>query len=267
MLVLFGVVFVAVNAVTSALRNTGLLALVAGVLAAAGAVAAYAYLVRRLERRPAVEVARAAAVSGLRRGILIGLLLFTVTIALIALFGGYRVSGFGSVFGALAILGTMAASAVVEEVLFRGIVFRLVEELAGTRGALIVSALLFGLLHLTNPGATIWGALAIAVEAGVMLGAAYAATRTLWLAIGVHFGWNFAEGGIFGTTVSGSEHGPVGLLTATLPGPEALTGGGFGPEASLFAIVVCAVPAVLFLRAARRRGLMYPRRRGDLQVR
>jgi membrane protease YdiL (CAAX protease family) len=196
-----------------------------------------------------------------RRGALIGQALFTVTIGLIAVFGGYRVTGFGSVFGALALLGLTAAVAAVEELMFRGIVFRLVEELAGTRGALVVSGLLFGLLHLVNPGATPWGALAIAVEGGLMLGAAYAATRSLWLAIGIHLGWNYAEGGIFGATVSGSGHGPAGLLTATLPGPAALTGGGFGPEASLLAIVVCAVPTVLFLRAAGRRGLVYPRRR------
>ncbi len=261
MLVLFGVVFVIVDAVALAVRNTGLFSLVVGVLAAGAAAAGYALLVRWLERRPVVELARPAALPGLRRGALIGSALFTVTIGVIGLFGGYRVSGFGSVFGSLAILGTMAAVATVEELLFRGVVFRLVEEFVGTHGALVASGLLFGLLHLVNPGATLWGALAIAVEAGLMLGAVYAATRSLWPVIGIHLGWNFAEAGIFGATVSGADHGPAGLLTATLPGPAALTGGSFGPEASVLAIVVCAVPTVLFLRTARRRGLVYRRRR------
>jgi len=266
MLVLFGVVFVAVDAIGLAVRDTGLVCLVVGVLAGAAAVAAYVLLVRWLERRPVVELARGTALPGLGRGGLIGLALFAVTIGLIALFGGYRVAGWGSVIGALAILGTMVATAAVEELLFRGIVFRLVEELVGTWGALAVSGLLFGGLHLVNPGATVWGALAIAVEAGLMLGAAYVATRSLWLVIGLHFGWNFAEAGIFGATVSGADHGPAGLLTATLPGPAALTGGSFGPEASLFAILVCAVPTVLFLRAAGRRGLVYRRRAADRPV-
>jgi membrane protease YdiL (CAAX protease family) len=261
MLVLFGVVFVTVDAVLLAVRNTGLFSLAVGMVAAGAAVAGYTLLVRWFERRPVVELARPAALPGLRLGALIGLALFTVTVGLIALSGGYQVSGFGSVFGCLAILGTMAGAATVEELLFRGVVYRLVEELVGTRGALVVSGLLFGLLHLVNPGATGWGALAIAVEAGLMLGAAYAATRSLWLVIGVHLGWNFAEAGIFGATVSGADHGPAGLLTATMPGPAALTGGGFGPEASLLAIVVCAVPTVLFLRIARRRGLVYRRPR------
>jgi membrane protease YdiL (CAAX protease family) len=176
-------------------------------------------------------------------------------------FGGYRVVGFGSLSGTLAILGTMTASATVEELLFRGIVFRVLERFLGTWGALALSGAVFGCLHLVNPGATVWGAFAIAIEAGVMLGAAYAATRTLWLAIGVHLGWNFAEAGIFGTTVSGAEHGPRGLLDATLHGPVALTGGTFGPEAGVVAILVCAVPTVLFLREARRRGRIRPLRR------
>jgi membrane protease YdiL (CAAX protease family) len=261
MLVLFGVVFVTVDAVVLAVRNTGLVSLAVGVVAAGAAVAGYTLLVRWLERRPVVELARPAALPGLRLGALIGLALFTVTVGLIALFGGYRVSGFGSVSGCLAILGTMAGAATVEELLFRGVVYRLVEELVGTSGALVVSGLLFGLLHLVNPGATGWGALAIAVEAGLMLGAAYAATRSLWLVIGVHLGWNFAEAGIFGATVSGADHGPAGLLTAAMPGPVALTGGSYGPEASLLAIVVCAVPTVLLLRIAHRRGLVYRRPR------
>lgn len=105
-----------------------------------------------------------------------------------------------------------------------------------------------------------WGALAIAIEAGLMLGAAYAATRTLWLPIGLHFGWNFALSGIFGVTVSGNEDMPAGLLHGVLSGPEAITGGGFGPEAGIFAILVCVIPAVVFLRTAKRQGRLHPRR-------
>jgi membrane protease YdiL (CAAX protease family) len=184
----------------------------------------------------------------------------TATITVIALFGGYDTEGGASVGGALTVLGLMAAIAVTEELLFRGVVFRLVEELTGTWGALLISTLLFGALHLVNPDATVWGALAIAVEAGLMLGAAYAATRTLWLPIGLHFGWNFAESGIFGTTVSGSDGTPEGLFHGELSGPSVLTGGSFGPEASIVAVLVCAIPTIVFLRVAKRRGRLYTRR-------
>jgi membrane protease YdiL (CAAX protease family) len=262
LLLLFGVVFVGVDGLGLAVADAGVLTLLVGLVSAAIAVAAYAGLVRLVERRPVAELSRPAA-SPMLRGVLLGSALFGVVIGVIAIFGGYRVTGLGSLWGMLATLGTMAAVSTVEEILFRGIVFRLIEEIGGTVAALVVSGLLFGVLHLVNPGATVWGALAIAIEAGLMLGAAYAATRSLWWVIGIHLGWNFAEAGLFGTVVSGAGHGPDGLLAATLPGPAALTGGAFGPEASVVAIVVCAVPTVLFLRAARERGRLIGRRRSD----
>ncbi len=81
----------------------------------------------------------------------------------------------------------------------------------------ILSALVFGLLHMINPGATLWAGIAVAIEAGILLAAAFVLTRRLWLAIGIHFAWNFVEGGIFGTPVSGTA--PSGLFQAQLIGP------------------------------------------------
>ena len=73
-------------------------------------------------------------------------------------------------------------------------------------------------------------------SSGVLLALAYAATRSLWLPIGLHFGWNFTEGGIFGAAVSGGLSD--GLIRAPLAGPPLITGGAFGPEASLAALAV-----------------------------
>lgn len=70
-------------------------------------------------------------------------------------------------------------------------------------------------------------------DAAPFLAIAYTATRSLWLPIGLHFAWNFTESGVFGTAVSGAD-GEHGLLRTVLSGPEVLTGGTFGPEASLF---------------------------------
>ncbi|MFD3734287.1 CPBP family intramembrane glutamic endopeptidase [Streptomyces sp. NPDC058632] len=259
------VLFVAVTGlgagVTGAADNSPVLALPAGAAVAALALTLYAAVVRRLEQRPVSELDPMEAVTALRTGTLAGLGLFTATLLLIVLFGGaYGTRGGVSVGGALTLLGTMAGVAVAEELLFRGVVFRLVEEVSGTWVALAFSSVLFGGLHLVNEKATVWGALAIAVEAGLMLGVVYAATRTLWLPIGLHFGWNFALTGIFGTTVSGSEGTPDGLLQGVLTGPEALTGGDFGPEASIMAILACSVPTVVCLRLAGRRGRIRPRR-------
>jgi membrane protease YdiL (CAAX protease family) len=258
------VLMLVVEGVTSAINGvadaTALTALIAGVATGGLALAAYVGLVRYLEGRGRPqELAPALARSGLRRGAILGVGLFTVTIALVAVTGGYHVHGWGSIGGTLTTLGLMSCVAVTEELAFRGALFRVLEEKTGTWGALAVSGLAFGGLHLVNKDATVWGALAIAVEAGLMFGAVYAATRSLWMPIGIHLGWNMAEQGIFGTSVSGSGTGTGGLLHASLSGPQALTGGTFGPEAGIFAVLVCAVPTVLFLLAAKRRNRIHSR--------
>jgi membrane protease YdiL (CAAX protease family) len=191
---------------------------------------------------------------------LIGVALFGVVIANIALLGDYEINGWGSVTGAVGLAGFMAAAAVTEELLFRGILFRIVEEYIGTWIALVLTGVLFGLSHLFNPHASLWGAIAIAIEAGATLAAAYAATRTLWVPIGLHFGWNFAAAGLFSTEVSGNGT-PQGLLEAATSGPAAITGGEFGPEGSLYSVLFCVLATIVFLWLARRRGHLVPRRR------
>ncbi|MEV0136069.1 CPBP family intramembrane glutamic endopeptidase [Dactylosporangium sp. NPDC050688] len=235
------------------------LTLVLGVVTAVLSLLVYAWVVRRTERRAPVEVAVAGAAPKVGRGVLVGFGMFAAVIGAIAVTGSYRVDGWGSASGAVALVGFMAAAAVTEELIFRGVLFRIVEERLGTWGALVLTALLFGLAHLPNPNATLWSALAVAVEAGALLAAVYAATRNLWVPIGVHFGWNFAAGGVFGTEVSGNDT-PQGLLDGVTSGPAVLSGGGFGPEGSVWALLAGVALTVVFLRIARRRGTIMSRR-------
>ncbi|WP_394619833.1 CPBP family intramembrane glutamic endopeptidase [Lentzea sp. JNUCC 0626] len=234
------------------------LTLVVGLLAAVLAVVAYGWIVRKTENREPTEVAWATAPGALSRGVLIGLLMFVAVIVNIAFLGGYEVRGLGSVTGALAIFGFMAAVAVTEELMFRGLLFRLVEQRFGTWISLTLSGVLFGFAHFFNANATLWTSLAIAVEAGFMLAAAYAATRNLWVPIGVHFAWNYAQGGIFSTSVSGQD-APQGLLDGVTSGPSIVTGGAFGPEASIYSVGVGVAVTVVFLWLAKRRGNLVPR--------
>ena len=244
-----------------AVQGNTLLTLILGVATAVLAVFVYARVVRWSERREPVEVATEGAAAAVGRGMLIGVGMFAAVIANIAVLGGYRVVGQGSVAGAVALFGFMAAAAVTEELIFRGILFRIIEERIGTWMALVLTSLLFGLSHLFNPHASLWGAIAITIEAGGMLAAAYAATRTLWVPIGLHFGWNFAAAGIFGTEVSGNG-ATEGLLHGVTSGPALLTGGEFGPEASPYAVAFGALLTIVFMWLARRRGNLVPRRRG-----
>jgi CAAX protease family protein len=236
------------------------LTLAVGLVTALLAVVGYGWVVRRTERRPATEVAWTGAGSAISRGTLVGAALFALVIVNIALLDGYVVHGIGSVPGAVGLFGFMAAAATTEELMFRGVLFRIVEERTGSWIALVLTGALFGLVHLLNPHASLWGAVAIAIEAGGMLTAAYIATRTLWLPIGLHFGWNLAASAVFSTEVSGNGT-PQGLLDATMSGPVALTGGDFGPEGSLYSVFFCVLATIVFLWLGHRRGNLVPRRR------
>lgn len=232
----------------------------AAVVSTVIAVLAYRNYVRRIERRPVVELARAGMWRELGLGVLLGASLFTVVIAVLAAAGAYRVVGQGAIAGALGALVASVAAAVVEEIVFRGIVFRLVESAVGSSVAIVVSAAIFGALHALSPHPTALGLVAITLEAGVLLACAYVLTRRLWFAIGLHAAWNFMQGGVFGAAVSGTPS--KGLLVGTLRGPEWLTGGAFGPEASLISIVVCLAAATALLARARRLGRVVASPRG-----
>ncbi len=247
------------NAV-NAVKENDWLTLVAGLATAALTVLVYGWVVRRTEHRPALDVAREGAAAKTGWGMLIGVGMFGAVIVNLFTAGYYEVDGLGSPTGAMGLVGFMAAAAVAEEVVYRGVLFRIIEERAGTYLALTLTGIMFGLSHLLNENASLWGAIAIAIEAGFMLAAAYAATRSLWVPIGLHFGWNFAAAGIFSTEVSGNgTH--QGLLDAATSGPKLLTGGEFGPEGSVYAVGFGALLTIVFLWLAHRRGNIVPRSR------
>ena len=174
-------------------------------------------------------------------------MLFAIVMCVLLLAGVYRPSGWGM---PLLVRGLALSflAAIFEEVVFRGFLFRLTAQLAGTWGALLFTSLLFGAAHAFNPNATVLSSLAIALEAGILLGGAFAATGRLWMPIGLHAGWNFAEGSLFSMSVSGDAAEPAGLIHGRLSGPTILTGGSFGPEASVIAVIVCLAASSLFLR-------------------
>jgi hypothetical protein len=135
------------------------------------------------------------------------------------------------------------------------VVYRIAEEWLGTWWALLISALLFGLIHLSSAGATIFSALSVAFQAGIVLAAVYALTHRLWMALGLHMAWDFANDGIFGVGVAGQSGQSLhGLLQATLNGPKLLTGGALGIEASIITLVVMLIAGIMMLRVAYQKG-------------
>ena len=127
---------------------------------------------------------------------------------------------------------------VVEEVIFRGILFKLITDKWNIAVGLTTSSLLFGLAHLGNPGATLWAALAIALASGWLFGMAYAYHQTIWVPVGMHWAWNYLEGGVFGCAVSGTPLDYLPLITPRISGADLLSGGAFGPEASIICVAI-----------------------------
>jgi uncharacterized protein len=233
-------------------------AIVFGIVASLALLLVYWLFVRLMEHRRVGELAPRRAPANLIAGAVIGIGLFSAVIAVLSLMGIAHVGPFDA-NQSLVRVGNMAVlSGIGEELIFRGVVFRIFEEMFGSLTALIVSAAFFGFTHLGNSHATLTSAVAIALEAGILLGVCYMAVRNLWLPIGLHFGWNFAEGGIFGSTVSGNAFN--GLFTTTMTGPPLLTGGAFGPEASVVAVAICGTAALAIFAVALRRGEWKPLR-------
>ena len=228
--------------------------LAAGAAAAAGFAAMYVLFCRLIERRPAAEFALPGALPELGMGLVTGIVLFSAVVAAIWAFGGYRVTGQNDASVLLPVLAMALASGVPEEIIFRGLLFRLLEKWLGSWWAIGISSIAFGAAHLGNSNATWFAAVAIALEAGIMLAAIFMITRRLWAAIGLHAAWNFAQGGIYGIAVSGGDF--KGLL---IPGPtpgasDLVTGGAFGAEASLPSVVIATAFGIVLLVIAHRRG-------------
>lgn len=227
----------------------------------AAALIGYVVVVRWIERRPLAEAgfSRSGSLRESAAGFGLGALLLTLVIGSMAVAGWYRVTAVPwqdpLVWRHLGTeLWIFLWVAVFEELAFRGVIFRLFEELLGSWLALGLSAAIFGLLHLSNPNASLLAAVAIAVEAGILLGAAFMLTRNLWLAIGIHWAWNWVQGPVFGQAVSGGQGAEHSLVRAAVTGPELWTGGAFGPEAGLAALIICTAAGLLMLRLAVRRG-------------
>lgn len=225
--------------------------MLAGLVVVALAITVYKIAICKLGERPRDDLRRDHAARDLGLGLGGGLLLFSLVTLVAALVGVYDIVGLGSarsILFALVLFGIVPG--VLEELLFRGILFRHLEEFGGSWFALALTSALFGLAHYFNPNATVFSSFAIAVEAGLLLGGAYMLTQSLWVPIGIHMAWNFTQGEIYDVPVSGFDG--TGLVEAKLSGPELLSGGSFGLEASVIALVIATGAGVwMVVRAVR----------------
>ncbi|CAN1522363.1 COG1266 Predicted metal-dependent membrane protease [Rhabdaerophilaceae bacterium] len=225
---------------------------------AAAALAVYVSWARFIEQRSVSELSLSGAGREWAAGLLIGAGLYAACVVVLMALGMYRIEGLNPWTFVIPAVAMALSSGIFEELIFRGIIFRSVEDLFGSWISLAVTALVFGLVHLANPAGTITGAIYISIEAGILLAAAYMLTRRLWLSIGFHMAWNYTQSAIFSGIVSGGVTDP-GLIRSNIQGPEVLTGGSFGLESSVIAFALCtATGIVLLIMAVRRGGVVQP---------
>ena len=212
----------------------------------AGVTGAYLGAARWYEHRAVSELALEGAGRELSLGLWIGGGLFALVIGVLWLLGVYRPSGWNDLSVLIPALAANLPSGVIQELAFRGVIFRIAEEKTGAYSALLISALVFGLLHAAGTGSTPLGILSAAIVAGGLLGAAYLLTRRLWLPIGIHVAWDFANDGIFGVGAGAISGEPIrGLIQARLAGSALLTGGDAGVEASIITLLIIGIAAYL----------------------
>ncbi len=202
----------------------------------------------RVERRLVTELSGPGALTEWARGAGLGMLLGLLTLVPLWAMGVYRIDGLGDGFQLVKQIPEMLLVSVLEELLIRGVIFRMAEQAWGSRAALLFSTLLFVAAHL--PGEISWMGLLVTAAASLAFTAAFQLSRRLWLPMGMHFAWNYLFAAVFSVTVSGHES--KGWLTGSMNGPEWLSGGAYGVEASAMALLVWAVASILLLRHASR---------------
>ena len=220
--------------------------LLKGIIASVAVISAYIYFYRWYEKREITEFSCNRVIKYTVAGTLIGILLQSLTILVIAFSGGFEIVSINPISFIIIPFTVAFSVAIFEEILIRGIIFRIMEEKLGSYISLLISAIIFGALHLANPNSTLLSGLCVGIEAGLLLGAAYIYTRSLWFPIAIHFAWNFMQSGIFGAITSGNEM-TSSLLATKITGNQLITGGEFGPEGTIQAIVFCLLATMVLL--------------------
>jgi len=243
------------NMITIALEHTAfshaLKNIIKGFFASFFFIAGYIRFCSLYEKKPVTLFSVKGISKKLIQGLLLGSLLQCLTIYILYLNNGFHIISINSWTNILPLLFSGLAIAIIEETLLRGIIFKIAEERFGTYWSLALSSLIFGALHLANPHSTLATAFAIAVEGGLLLGSAFVYSRNLWFPIAIHFSWNFTQTGIFGAITSGNVlH--ESLFTSSLSGKTLVSGGAFGPEASIQAFLFCLIASILLLTLSHR---------------
>jgi membrane protease YdiL (CAAX protease family) len=241
------------------LKNLGFYDLLLGrIISMIGMIAlvyfGYFLYLRFFENRKPTEYSKKGWAQELAKGMGLGSGLITIQIVILWIMNAYHIDDVVVTTGIISIFIISVLTGFLEELLNKGIIFRILEEGLGSWIALLVVALEVGITHISNTGATAFSTIAVSIEFGIMLSLFYMVTRRLWLVTGFHFAWNFTMGGIFGINVSGLE--TKGLISSNLQGHQLFTGGDFGIEATIPAIMICSIITILLVYYVTKKNLV-----------
>ena len=219
--------------------------LIKGIIASSFVAFTYVFFYKKYEKREIGEFSSKGLLKNTILGVLIGTTIQGLTIIVIYFWGNFQiisVNPFSSIITPFAIAFSVA---IFEEILLRGIIFRIVEEKLGSYISFAISAIIFGAVHLLNPDSSVISSICIGIV-GFVFGASYIYSRSLWLPIAIHFSWNFVQSGIFGAITSGNEK-TSSLFNTNISGAELITGGAFGPEGTIQAILFWLLVSIIFM--------------------
>jgi len=219
--------------------------LIKGIIASSFVILTYILFYHKYEKRKIGEFSCKGLLKNILLGVLIGSTLQGLTILVIYFWGNFRIISVNPFSFIITPFAVAFSVAIFEETLLRGIIFRIVEEKLGSYISLAISAIIFGAAHLLNPDSSVISTICIGIV-GFMLGASYIYSRSLWLPIAIHFSWNFVQSGIFGAITSGNEQ-TSSLFNTKISGAELITGGAFGPEGTIQAILFWLIVSIIFM--------------------
>ncbi len=208
-------------------------------------LATYYYLFRFFEKRQIQELSKKNILIELSGGFLLGFSILSIVILILYLLGYYEIVQFTGYSYFLAPLSFLIIAALIEEILFRAILYRILESWLGTYVVLVIISVVFELPHIFNDNVTL-----LSVILGLLFGFAhgimYTYTKRIWVPFAFHLGWNFAQP-FYGSNLSGIED--LGsIFRAEFTGPKLITGSIYGIEDSILSIVFLFILCVVFLR-------------------